>query len=688
MMRRLAWVWLVTALVGCRCGPTTVDPVELGLRVQPGEVDFGRVLEGSVARADVTLTAQTRAAVSVVLETDAPFGAPAEAEVPGGGDTTVSVTFRAGSERVEGTLRLIVGDKTAIVKLTGTGVRPPDCHPSAECVVSTYSLEEDRCVETQAPDDAPCDPASVCLEQGRCRGGQCLGVARRCDDDDRCTDDACAMDVGCVHTPHACPRPTALCQVATCDPHAGCGFGPAPDLDPCGPGDCVEVNICFQGACRTQPTPEGLPCSPAVACLPQAECHSQKCTRVSEADWDPDWSARLPGTPTGALAASNATLFFGLCVDAGIDAGLDGGLDAGAEDGGADAGLDDGGTVDASVPLVCGLSSYTGTGFERFTTAFDDAQPREVLAAGSQWVLLRADGGLELRSSTSGALGRVLPFDGTRAQVAIASDGVFFVSDGGLLAAWPDGGLEALATGARTSELARGEGLFAWDADAGVLTRYDFFEDGGRTAVTWIAPQPLEAPLAVVGDRALLGAGARVRLDADGDAGLLAFDWADAGASRIFAERTLGSSRATDVFFERCDGGACVEWVRGVNLFTGAPLWEGPLLRAGEQGDVVLRTLIDSAPGAVAVLVRLDDGDGGASAEVRLLSEGDVQGVCRLQSSGVVEQALVSSAALVITARRPDGGLALESYGLGGLPVVRTGWPTSHGVGGTRTDGR
>lgn len=679
MMRRVAWVWFFAALAGCRCGPTTVDPVELGLRVAPAEVDFGRVIEGAVAQANVTLTAQTRAAVEVTLDTDAPFGAPASADVPGGGDTTVVVTFRAGNEPVEGTLRLIVGDKTAVVKLKGTGVRPPDCRPSAECVVSTYSLELDRCVETQAADDAPCDPASVCLEQGRCRAGQCLGVARRCDDDDLCTDDACAMDVGCVHTAHVCPRPTMACQVATCDPRGGCGFGPAPDLEPCGPGDCVTVDLCFQGACRTEQTPEGLPCSPAIACLPQAECHSQVCTRVNEADWAPDWSAHLVGTPTSALVTSSSTLFFSLCLD---DAGVDAGPEDAGLDGGADAGSPDA-AVDASVPFACGLTSYTGSGFERFTRPFDDGLSRDVLAVGGLGVVLRTDAGLELRSPSTGALTREVPFTGQRAQLAIASDRVYLVDDAGLRVVTADGGDAVVLAGFSDEALALGDALFAWNVDAGVLTRVDQLDDGGVTTARFQAPPGTPAPLALSGERAVLGGALRVRLPATGDAGVVTFDWADAG--RVFDERTL-TQRFTNGYFERCDGG-CAEWVRVFDE-QGTARWEAPLLGPTERGEVVVRTLVDVVPGAFAELVRLET-DAGQRAELRVIAEGEVAGVCRLPDvSGAVEQAVVSATAVVITARRTDGGLVLESYGLGGLPASRTGWPTVNGVGGTRTDGR
>jgi hypothetical protein len=547
MIRHVAWGLCLALVAGCQCRPPgPVDPIELGLRVQPTELDFGRVLEGGTRTLALTLTSETRAELAVALETEAPFSVMDSVVVPGGGDVAVEVTFRAGNGEVEGVLALTVGERTAEVKLRGNGVRPPDCRPSAECVVSAYSLEEDRCIETPAVDDTPCDPASVCLEQGRCRAGQCLGVARRCDDNDKCTDDACAMDVGCIHTPHVCPPPALPCQVATCDPTSGCGQRPAPDQTLCGAINCVEANFCFNGQCLTQPTPNGIVCSPAVACLPEGTCQNQRCTRVDEADWIPDWSARLEGEPTGALQSSGSTLFFSACFDAGVvDAGE---TDAGGLDGGEDGGSSDAGQADAGQPLVCGLASYTGTGFERFVRGYEDARPREVLAVNATGVVLSFDGGLEVRSAMNGVLRSQLELAVERAHVVVGRDRVLLWADGGVWS-WTDGGLEAVAPVEAPSGLARGNALFAWNADAGLLTRLELLGDGGverREHLVMGVQTPL---LSVVGDSVTLGAVGR--LDTLGDAGLVTFDLVDAGATRALESWTLGSASASTVFFER-----------------------------------------------------------------------------------------------------------------------------------------
>ncbi len=703
-MSRCVVMMMLLSLAGCRCRPGPVEPVELGFRVQPPELDFGRVLEGSQKTLTLKLTAETRSPVEVALSTDAPFSVGEAASIPGGSEVDVAITFAAGSEAVERVLRLTVGDRTAEVKLRGVGVRPPACVPSGECIISTYSLEEDRCIETQSPDDAPCDPSSVCLEQGRCRSGECLGIARRCDDGDLCTDDACAMDVGCVHTPHACPTPTAACTVATCDPQLGCGEGPAADLTPCGPLDCVSVNFCVSGVCRNEPTPDGLPCSPAIACLPEATCQNQQCTRVNVGDWTPDWSAPLPSQPSGAIAALSSNLFLSVCaIDAGshADAGVvDGGeadagevdagdvdageLDAGDIDAGdvEDAGASDGGADDAGFSMVCSLTSFTGTGFERFTWPYEDGQPRSLRAVSNAGVLLAVDGGLELRSQATGALRHALWADLGGQQWALGSEGAFVILDGGL-SEWVDGGVRLLADVGAGASLVRGNALLSWNASSGLLTEVTLLADGGAERRDVMVTGVSTSPLITADGLAIFPGYGRVRMEADGGADALTWDLSDAGVIDELA--SLASLGTMNGFFSRCDGG-CETWVRNIDLLTGAARFEGRVLRGEQPSRIITSSLVDNARGAFVVLVR-EDGDAGARAYFELFVDGESRALCRLpEASGAVAQAVLSSSALVITAERPDGGAVLESYGLGNVPTSRFGWATPTGVGGTRSD--
>ena len=701
MTRRAAWLFFVLLIAGCQCRPPgPVEPIALGLRVQPAELDFGRVLEGSTRVAIVTLTAATRAPISVQLGTQAPFSVATSAEVPGGGDVEVPISFRAGNTEALRVLKLTVGDRSAELTLRGVGVRPTDCRPSAACVVSVYSLEEDRCIESQAADDAPCDTGSACLEQGRCRSGQCLGIARRCDDNDKCTDDACAMDLGCIHTPHTCPTPAGTCRVATCDSRTGCGEGAAPDLTLCGPQDCVRVNFCFSGMCRSEPTPEGLPCSPPIACLPEAQCRNQVCARVTTADWVPSWSARLSGEPVGGLASSGSTLFFSLCLDAGFAQSADAGpndADAGADDGGT-IGPDADGGLDAGAPGVlfgCSLTSYTGTGFERYDrdggpqpNDYADGALRSVVAVNAAGVLLQRPGGLELRSPVTGALRSRLDVRVSRSLIVLERDRVLFWADGGVQA-WVDGGVTLLASVEQPTALGRGAAFFSWNPDAGMLTRLEFLNDGGVERRELWAGGFSSSALAVSSNDATLGSSGRAHLDGV-DGGLTLFDWTGADASAFADDLTLSSSFATNVFYLRCDGGCGgpeqETHVRVFDTATGSMLWEVPVVNPTFPGTMLATTLVDGRAGGFTTLVRAQT-DGGSRAVLAFFADGERKAACRLPDvSGAVEQAHFSTSALVVTVRRADGSVVLESYDFGALPVSRTSWSTPQGVAGTRSD--
>ena len=491
--------------------------------------------------------------------------------------------------------------------------------------------------------------------------------------------------------------------MATCDSRLGCGQGPAQDLTECGPVNCTEVNFCFSGACQKQPTPDGLPCAAAFACLPEAQCHNQMCTRVTEADWAPSWSARLDGEPAGALASSGSTLFFTMCVDGGMpDAGDP--VDAGSDDAGADAGfLDDGGVdaggLDAGPPpwqLACGLTSYTGTGFERFErdggrqpSDYDDGAPRTVLAVNAQGVLLQRDGGLELRSTMTGALRDELPLALARSSIVVERERVLFWADGGVQA-WADGGVQLLATVDEPAAMGNGLALFTWNADAGVLTRLSFLLDGGLERQEVSSTGIGTAALSVVGNDAILGPVGRVRMNGVDDAGLTLFDWSTVPVDRFLDEQTLSSGIATDVFFQRCAAGCGgpddQTWAAAFSPFTGELLWQAAVVTPLFPGTMLTTTLVDTPlPGAFVTVVR-GEVDAGSRTVAALFSEGERKAVCRLPATGVVEQAHFTTSALVVTVRRPDGSVVLESYPLGGLPVSRSGWPTSQGVDGTRSD--
>lgn len=689
----------VASCGGCDGGLSSFDA---DFRVDPSTsaLEFGRVLEGTRVTLVVVVQAETRAPVSVTASVQAPFSAPEAVAVPGDGEVELPVTFLAGDGEVMGTLVLRGAGRTVEVPLHGTGVRPPACVPSAACRESTYSLDEDRCVESVLPDDAPCDVANVCLEQGRCRGGSCFGVARGCDDADACTVDGCSVLTGCVNTPRLCPAPSDPCRVATCDSVTGCGDEPAADGHVCGSVDCVEGHFCVSGACRVLPTPEGFLCAPAVACLPEGHCHQERCERApSTGDWQPEWSAPLPGQPSGgepALLSAAGNLFFNLCglprpaaQDAGVD---DGGVsDAGASDGG---GMDGGGADDGG---VCGLASWTGTGFERFLAPYVEGEAgvaRRLVNLSARGVLVARRGALELRDGTTGALVGSLDVDVAPGAVAVGPDGVIEVAfDGGERLGWSAAEVSSRPAmeGVEVLALDGVGALYGWAPGAGRLLRATHLDDGGvftEDVFTGVDG----ASLVTAGGRALVGGREQVRWLGDGGVERVdvSLGFAPALPDVPLARGVFATGDATVVVGRRCPSpliscGPEVEetWAR-VWEPSGQALWEVMVVPGEVQGRVAEAALVGAGPGAFAALVQADTG-AGVGAWLEVFANGSRTMLCPLPArSSEVRGALFAAGRLFAITGGEGGPLWLEAWNLQALPLAATGWPQGDGLQGQR----
>ncbi|MEW6435022.1 MAG: hypothetical protein AB1730_26275 [Myxococcota bacterium] len=689
----------LAALSGCRGCGTDVDPVDADFRVEPStqSLEFGRVLEGGRVTKSVVVLAETRASLTISAAVGAPFLAPPTIDIPGGGQAEVNVTFVAGNGEATGTLVLTGSKRTIEVPLHGTGVRPPVCTPSGPCIESRYSLEEDRCIETGAPDDTVCDPGNICLEAGRCRAGMCLGVPRSCDDNNACTNDGCSMLAGCVNTPRTCPPPADPCKVATCDPLSGCGEGPAEDGQICGAVDCVSGHFCVRGTCQVLPTPDGFLCGAAVACLPEARCKDQQCQRPDAGPWLPRWSARVPGSPATdapALLASGGNLYFSTCGvprplrDAGVDGGdVDAGVDGGPGDGGLDGGEGDGG--------VCALASWTASGFDRFVSPYEVDGPRRLVNVSSRGVLLARDGGLELRSGVNGALLDEVDVTPPRDAVAVSTDGgIQLLLDDGTLATWTDAGLvPVLALGGPGVLALDVQGsLYAWDPDAGLLTRVRDDGDGGLE-VDVVRPDAGNRSLVATGGTIIVGGQRQLGWLSDGGVDVIDLEWwSDAGVLLDPLPRgVLASTDSVVVFARRCTSPlvSCMPideetWVRVTDSRTGALRWEAKVLPAGAISHVEEVALVTFTPGALAVLVEADFSaqDAGVGAFLQVFADGKRAVLCPLppESSRLRGAHFAAGNLFVFVEDGDAGATALEAYELRSLPLSFGGWPQADGV--------
>lgn len=703
---------LVLALGGCRCGDEPgLGGTRAGFRPQEEAVDFGRVLEGAQARRQVTLLATGRGSLTVTAAADAPFSvATPEVTVPGSGTATVEVVFTSGDGVAEGTLLLVGNRATESVRLTGTGVRPRPC-PAPPCRQARFDVESGQCIESPLPDGAACIPDSRCEENGRCQAGACVGSPRACNDNNPCTVDACSPTEGCVTAPVVCPAPTRPCKVGVCDRDDGCTEVDAEDFTPCGPFDCKDSNLCFQGSCQRFPTPDGTVCSPATACQGEGTCQEGECERPDAGDLEYVFRQELGGEPVAedggpVLLVQDEALFASVC--------------------GGDAG--------------CRLVSFTSGGLLRFESPYPDGGARTLLAASDAGVVVLAPEGLEgyaprgdgarLWEAPYAALSPppAPPEDaGTwrgatgAGRVALTGEGDVWAyvdwwreqtgEDGGTvslpgplaarrvrLAGREDAGTLALAgeLEVRPDAGPLGEGRVGLDVAGTVLSyRTDgwlaFLEspDGGAPR-TWRADlsdggvSPFgSASLAVAGGTALVGAWAFVPTDGGAQARV---DW-DGGARVLvpLAEPVLLPPEGTPgyLFARACastDGGPCAAEdarvvLRAVDAQTGRVRWEVDALPSERlPGTLHDATLVRG--GAVGVLATAVQPDG-PRVWYQLFVGGERLGMCPLPGRPRLAGAAFAGGRLHVVVER-DGAWLLESYGVDGQAQTG-GWPQRHG---------
>ena len=273
------------------------------IRVSAGEVvvsaerlDFPETYVGFSSRLVLGLRNEARSARTVTATVGAPFRVePSELTLPGGSTGELTLLFQptAVGSRAD-LLRLTVDAAAAELPLAGTGLAVARCE-ALPCKESRFNPASGRCVAAPVADGTGCDGADLCLVNARCQAGQCVGEARRCDDGNACTLDACDPGTGCVHSDRAssCAVPQDPCKAPLCDPVAGCTVVDAADGTRCGTIDCVTANICLAGSCRAVAPPDGFTCAVASPCQAKGVCQSQVCVRPPPQPLVPAWTPQL-----------------------------------------------------------------------------------------------------------------------------------------------------------------------------------------------------------------------------------------------------------------------------------------------------------------------------------------------------------------------------------------------------------
>ncbi|PZR04324.1 MAG: tenascin-X [Archangium gephyra] len=307
--RTLLCLSLLMAALSCRdCRDPNIAGVTGALRFEPTELRFDAVYADGVARTrDVTLINEGRATVDVKWTSlAAPFASELPTRlVPGANTVTIQFTPTAPgrfSQRLgvqfddgSGSNREELNEQGATLDIAAVVRETPTCTASSACLTARFDLLRETCVEDPVEDGTTCDSDSLCLVNPRCEAGRCVGTARTCEDNNKCTIDVCYPLTGCEFLPAPpCPG-DGLCMGGTCDPQTGCNMTPREDGALCGTTgeseSCTEVKVCIEGACVVRDPPDGYVCAEASPCSVEGRCVGDVCVKATPpTTLQPRWS--------------------------------------------------------------------------------------------------------------------------------------------------------------------------------------------------------------------------------------------------------------------------------------------------------------------------------------------------------------------------------------------------------------
>ncbi|MBL8915089.1 MAG: PQQ-binding-like beta-propeller repeat protein [Archangium sp.] len=307
-MRVLAAI-LAVLLVGSGCKNNGVTGVEGTLRFDPDALVFDTVFaDGDSRLREVNIVNEGRASVEVSwVGLATPFSADLPTRLPPGA-TTLTIRY---TPTVAGRFSQLLdvkinGSKAdpATLAVEATAREIPTCDDADPCLEAHFDKVSASCVSTPVADETPCDSDTLCLVNTRCIAGRCVGDARTCADDNKCTVDVCYPKTGCEFLPAPpCPG-DGSCMEGVCDPQLGCGLKPREDGTACGSftSSCTEVSVCIEGACELRDPPDGFVCREASPCNDEGRCQGNVCVQGST-QWglQPSWTfdTLTAGDPDG-----------------------------------------------------------------------------------------------------------------------------------------------------------------------------------------------------------------------------------------------------------------------------------------------------------------------------------------------------------------------------------------------------
>ena len=146
---------------------------------------------------------------------------------------------------------------------TCAGGGPPNCADGNPCT-------DDGCTKASgcvhAPSLAACDDKNACTTLDKCAGGTCVGGPKQvCDDGDVCTTDACNQASGCGHSKNAAPCDDGnLCTTKDACSGGACAGSVPPNCDDGKP--CTQDTCAVQVGCTHTTMVDGSSCGSGGTC--------------------------------------------------------------------------------------------------------------------------------------------------------------------------------------------------------------------------------------------------------------------------------------------------------------------------------------------------------------------------------------------------------------------------------------
>ncbi len=210
------------------------------------------------------------------------------------------------------------------------------CAVDADCPAASGPCRQNRCqllgaafscLESDLPDNSPCNDGEFCTLTDICDAGVCVGLGSPCDDSLSCTQDNCSGAVCGNHIVNSgwCTLDGTCRQNGESHPLNGClecrsdisQVGWTPDnSNSCGDdgNDCTN-EVCSAGVCTHPITPKGTPChTDSVACTTTDSCDAGVCVHAAQdalCDLAPSWLFEACEPELGGCASAGWGLAFG-----------------------------------------------------------------------------------------------------------------------------------------------------------------------------------------------------------------------------------------------------------------------------------------------------------------------------------------------------------------------------------------